>query len=108
MKNHSNVSVPLGRVLAAVLSLSVTACGGPAVEGNTYAGGGDVVKVEFKADGQAYMTMGPISVPCTYSQKGKVLTLTCEGEATEFKIDDDGALLGPPEGMLGRLTQQKK
>ena len=108
MKNHANTSVARGLAFAAVLSLSVTACGGPAVEGNTYSGGGDVVKVEFKADGQAYMTMGPISIPCTYAQKGKALPLTCEGESTEFKIDDDGALLGPPEGMLGRLTQQKK
>jgi hypothetical protein len=33
--------------------------------------------------------------------------LTCEGEKTDFTIDDDGALIGPPDGMLARLTKEK-
>jgi hypothetical protein len=107
MKNIFNTSIARGLVFIPVLSVGLTACGGPKAEGHTYAGGGGVVQVEFKSGGEAYLTMGPISTPCTYSQSGKTVTLTCEGEATEFEIDDDGALIGPPDGMLGRLTQQE-
>ena len=39
--------------------------------------------------------------------KRKTLALTCEGEKTDFTIDDDGALIGPPDGMLARLTKEK-
>jgi hypothetical protein len=31
--------------------------------------------------------------------------LDCEGESTEFSVGDDGALNGPPGGMLTRLTK---
>lgn len=107
MKQGINTSIVRTLVLTALLSLCTTACGGPKAEGHIYAGGGNIVKIEFKADGKAFMAMGPMSMPCTYSQSGQTVTLTCEGETTEFKIDDDGALIGPPDGMLARLTQEK-
>ena len=40
-------------------------------------------------------------------QSGKTLTLNCNGDKTAFTIDDDGALNGPPNGFLSRLTKKK-
>lgn len=107
MNYKFNESISRAMVVTAIVGICATACGGPTAEGHIYAGGGGVVKIEFKSGGEAHMSMGPISTPCTYSQSGKTLTLTCEGETTEFKVDDDGALIGPPDGMLARLTQEK-
>ena len=33
--------------------------------------------------------------------------VACEGDKTDFAIADDGALIGPPDGMLARLTKEK-
>jgi hypothetical protein len=87
-------------------SVLLTGCGGK-VEGNTYAGNGGVVQVEFKSGGKAYVSTGPVSTPCTYTESGKTVTLICEGDKTVFTVDDDGALIGPPGGMLGRLEKKK-
>jgi hypothetical protein len=94
--------------LAALLISSglLTACGGK-VEGNTYAGNGGVVQIEFKSGGKAYVSTGPVSTPCTYTESGKTVTLICEGDKTVFTVDDDGELNGPRGGMLGRLTKKK-
>lgn len=43
-----------------------------------------------------------------HTEKGKTVSLLCEGDTTEFAVDDDGALIGPPDGMLGRLTKEKR
>jgi hypothetical protein len=90
----------------AMLAIAATSCGGSA-EGHTYSGNGGVVKIEFKSDGKAYVATGPISTPCSYAEKGKTISLLCEGDTTEFTVDDDGALIGPADGMLSRLTQEK-
>ena len=87
-------------------SALLTGCGGK-VEGNTYSGNGGVVQVEFKSGGKAYVSTGPVSTPCTYTESGKTVTLVCEGDKTVFTVDDDGALNGPPGGMLGRLEKKK-
>jgi hypothetical protein len=87
-------------------SVLLTGCGGK-VEGNTYAGNGGVVQVEFKSGGKAYVSTGPVSTPCTYTESGKTVTLICEGDKTVFTVDDDGALIGPPGGMLARLVKKK-
>ena len=87
-------------------SVLLTGCGGK-VEGNTYAGNGGVIQIEFKSGGQAYVSTGPVSTPCTYTESGKTVTLVCERDKTVFTVDDDGALNGPPGGMLGRLTKKK-
>ena len=106
---RNRLSTSTARVLALVATLGpfATACGGKKVEGNTYAGNGGVVKIEFKEDGKAYVSTGPVTTTCSYTETGKTLALKCEGDTTEFTIDDDGALNGPPEGMLARLTKQK-
>jgi hypothetical protein len=87
-------------------SLLLTGCGGK-VEGNTYAGNGGVVQIEFKSGGKAFVSTGPVTTSCTYAESGKTVTLVCEGDKTVFTVEDDGALNGPPGGMLGRLTKKK-
>lgn len=97
------------QLAVAVLFLSVillSGCGSN-VSGNTYTGNGGVVTIEFKSGGKAYVSTGPVSTPCTYTESGKTVTLICEGDKTQFTVDDDGALLGPSGGFLGRLTKKK-
>lgn len=96
----------MNAIVFGVMTVVATSCGGSA-EGNTYSGNGGVVKIEFKSGGKAFVATGPVSQQCTYSEKGKTVSLVCEGDTTEFTVDDDGALIGPPDGMLGRLTKEK-
>jgi hypothetical protein len=96
-----------------VVALMAAACTGKAgssinVQGHTYHGNGDVVSIEFKSGGKAFVSTGPVSTPCNYSQSGSNVTLICENDRTNFTVDaDDGALIGPPDGMLGRLTRKQ-
>ena len=87
-------------------SLLLASCG-KSVSGSTYEGGGGAVKVEFKSGGKAYVSTGPVANTCTYSESGKTITLICEADKTVFTIDEDGALNGPPDGFLARLTKKK-
>ena len=88
------------------LALVTVGCGGQ-VAGNTYEDNGGVVKVEFKSGGKAYVSTGPVTNTCTYTESGKSVTLVCEGDKSVFTVDDDGALNGPPGGFLSRLTKKK-
>lgn len=88
------------------LVLVTASCGGK-VEGNTYEDNGGVVKVEFKSGGKAYVSTGPVTNTCSYTESGKSVTLVCEGDKSVFTVDDDGALNGPPGGFLSRLTKKK-
>lgn len=106
MKNIELNNLKLALGITLVGSLLLTGCGGK-VEGNTYAGNGGVVQVEFKSGGKAFVATGPVSTPCTYTESGKTVTLICESDKTVFTVDDDGALVGPPGGMLGRLEKKK-
>ena len=96
----------VGKALIAALVLVTAGCGGQ-VAGNTYEDNGGVVKVEFKSGGKAYVSTGPVTNTCTYSESGKSVTLVCEGDKSVFTVDDDGALNGPPGGFLSRLTKKK-
>jgi hypothetical protein len=107
MKNSVNSSYPLALGIFVMFGAMLTGCGGK-LEGSTYAGNGGVVQVEFKSEGKAYVSTGPVSTPCTYTESGKTVTLVCEGDKTVFTMDDDGALNGPQGGMLGRLTKKKQ
>jgi hypothetical protein len=85
--------------------IAITGCGSK-VEGSTYEGNGGVVKIEFKSGGKAFVSTGPVTTPCTYTESGKKVNLVCEGDTTAFSVEDD-ALNGPPDGMLTRLTKKK-
>jgi hypothetical protein len=93
------------RALAISLLILTVGCGRK-VEGNTYEDNGGVVKVEFKSGGKAYVSTGPVTNTCTYSEDSKSVTLVCEGDKTVFTVEED-ALNGPPGGFLSRLTKKK-
>jgi hypothetical protein len=86
--------------------IGVTACGAD-VAGSTYSGNGGVVRVEFKSGGKAYVSTGPVTTTCSYTEGGGKVTLICEGDKTVFTVDGNDALNGPEGGFLGRLTKQK-
>jgi hypothetical protein len=95
-------------LVLSVAVVSVTLSCGGGVKGKTYVDNGNVVQIEFKSGGKAYMSMGPVTNNCTYTESGKNVTLNCgEGETLAFTMDDDGALNGPPGGMVSRLTKKK-
>jgi type IV secretory pathway TrbL component len=106
MKKIELSTLKLALGLTLLWSVLLAGCGGK-VQGNTYAGNGGVVQVEFKSGGKAYVSTGPVSTACTYTESGKTVTLVCESDKTVFTVDDDGALIGPPGGMLGRLEKKK-
>jgi hypothetical protein len=106
MKERFHCAVPLSLAALLICSVCVTACSRK-VEGTTYSGNGGVVRVEFKSGGKAYVSTGPVSTSCTYTESGGTVTLGCEGDNTVFTMDADGALNGPQGGFLGRLTKQK-
>lgn len=105
MKRKFTFSSALG--VAITVALGATIGCGSKVEGSTYEGNGGVVKIEFKSGGRAYLSAGPATTTCTYSENGKKVTMICEGDTTVFSVDDDGALSGPPDGLLTRLTRKK-
>lgn len=106
MNQQSKRAMTLGATLAVLLPLVIAGCGS-SVAGSTYIDNGGVVQIEFKSDGKAYVSTGPVSNTCSYTQGGKTLTLICRGDKTVFTVDDDGALNGPPDGFMGRLTKKK-
>ncbi|MGB7265366.1 MAG: hypothetical protein WBC92_07620 [Terracidiphilus sp.] len=98
--------VQLAAAATAVLCLGMAACGS-GVSGHTYAGNGEMVKIEFQSGGKAFTSFGAMTTPCTYTQSQKKIDLTCEGDVTELTVADDGSLMGPPDGMLARMTKVK-
>jgi hypothetical protein len=105
MKNRLNGWRAVAFAVIGILGLGI-GCGGK-VEGNTYEGNGGVVKIEFKSGGKAYLSAGPATTTCTYTESGKTVTMVCVGDTTVFTVEDDGALSGPPDGLLTRLTKKK-
>ena len=103
MKNKFSGSHAVALAVIAVLGVG---CGGK-VEGNTYEGNGGVVKIEFKSGGKAFLSAGPATTTCTYTESGKTVTMVCVGDTTVFTVEDDEALSGPPDGLLTRLTKKK-
>jgi hypothetical protein len=99
MKKRFTLSNVLSIAMVGALGATI-GCGGK-VEGNTYEDNGGVVKIEFKSGGKAFLSAGP------YSESGKTVTMICVGDKTVFTVEDDGALSGPPDGLLTRLTKKK-
>jgi hypothetical protein len=65
----------------------------------------NTASVEFMPDGKAHFSVSGLGGDCTYAQSEKTITLTCEGESTQLTVGDDGALTGPPEGLMSRLKK---
>lgn len=105
-ENKYKSAAPTILGIVVVFGIFLAGCGSK-VEGNTYTGNGGVVQVEFKSGGKAFVATGPVSTPCSYTESRKNVTLICGTDKTEFTVDDDGALIGPPDGFLGRLTKKK-
>jgi hypothetical protein len=85
------------------LCAPLCACGGR-VTGHTYHNNGGVVQVEFKSGGKALVSAGPVTHTCSYSESGKAVSLVCEDDITNLSMQDDGALVGPSDGLMARLT----
>jgi hypothetical protein len=96
----------LAAAAVTAISFGVAACGS-GVKGHTYAGNGELVKIEFQSDGKALASMGPMTSTCSYTQSGNKITLICEGDTEQLTLGSDGALAGPPDGMLAHLTRVK-
>ena len=95
----------LAGAAAALLCLGAAGCS--KVSGHTYADNEGIVKIDFQSGGKATATIGPIATACTYTESGKTITLACQGQSTIFTVGNDGALNGPPDGMLNHLTRVK-
>jgi hypothetical protein len=93
-------------VVIVLLCPFLNACGSK-VSGHTYRNNGGVVQAEFKSGCKAYVTAGPQHRNCTYSEFGKTVSLICDGTATSLTVQEDGALAGPPGGLMARLTPVK-
>jgi hypothetical protein len=95
-------------VMIAGLGIAVVSCGksGGGVEGNTYEANGGTFQIQFKPDGKATVALGPMAGDCTYAQKDKTVSVTCEGDKIDFTVNDDGSISGPPDGMVGTLTKK--
>ena len=74
------------------------------VSGSIYHSNGGAVQVQFQSGGKAYASAGTIIRACSYSESGKTVSLVCDGDTTSFTVQDDGALVGPAEGLMARLT----
>lgn len=77
------------------------------VSGHVYHNNGGVVQVEFKSGGRAYVSAGSTVHTCNYSESDKSVRLVCDGDATNFNVQNDGALVGPANGLMARLTPVK-
>lgn len=89
--------------LVMTLACLLNGCGS-SVSGHVYHDNGGVVRVEFKSGGKALVSIGTMSHECTYSESGKNVSMDCDGEKLNFTVQDDGALAGPPDGYMARLT----
>jgi hypothetical protein len=98
-------------VLGLLACLSI-GCGGTAsasadtkVSG-TYTNPEGNASVEFMAGGEAHFSLPGVGGKCTFTQMDRNVVLTCEGDTTEFTVEDDGALTGPRDSFLTRLRKK--
>jgi hypothetical protein len=82
-------------------------CGDPNVAGRTYGDSDNLISIEFRYDGKVMVTMMGLVVPCTYTQKAKNITVTCNGAAQVFSFNGDGSLIAANSGLFGKLTKKK-
>ena len=93
----------LSAILVAMMALAglLAACGGgSSVQGSTYQSA--MIKIEFKSGGVATATIGPMSTQCSYTQKDKQVTVTCDGQPETFTVAADGTLSSEHFGKLSK------
>ncbi len=87
----------------AILSLAVVACGSKVT--GTYSNATGLAMVELSSGGKATTTMMGQTSDCTYSVNGKQITLDCNGDKSDYRLNEDGSLTGP--GFIGVLRKAK-
>jgi hypothetical protein len=88
----------------ALLCISLVGCGSK-VKGNTYEAG--LITVSFQSGGKATFGTAGDSAPCTYTESGDKITLSCNGDTNVFTVDGDGNLNGPPGSLIPKLMKRK-
>jgi hypothetical protein len=73
-----------------------TGCSDRGVAGSTYGDSDNSISIEFRYDGKA-----------TYAEKGKNITVSCDGAAQPFTMNSDGSLTATNSGLFGKLTRKK-
>ena len=103
----SRLSRTLLVVAILLAGLSFAGCGDPVVAGNTYGDSNNLFSLEFLSGGKANLKMAGALVPCTYTQKGGNITVTCGGAPQVFVLNSDGSLSASPPDPIGKLTRKK-
>lgn len=88
---------------AVLLCISLTGCS--KVKGNTYEAG--MIVLSFQSGGKATFGTTGDSTPCTYTESGDKITVTCNGDTNVFTVDKDGNL-DPPAGSLIPVMVKRK
>jgi hypothetical protein len=105
MKTKLSHALLVAAILAGAFGFA--GCGERDVAGTTYGDSENMISIEFHYDGKANVTMMGLVVPCTYTQKSKNITVSCNGAAQVFNLNSDGSLIAANEGLFGKLTRKK-
>lgn len=105
---NARLSRPL--LVAAILlaEFGIAGCGDPGVAGSTYGASDNSISIEFRYDGKATVRMLGVVVACTYTEKGKNITVSCDGAAQPFTMNSDGSLTATNSGLFGKLTRKNR
>jgi hypothetical protein len=105
MKTRLSRALMVAAILAA--GFGFAGCGDPPVAGSTYGDSDNSISIEFRYDGKATVKMLGVVVACTYAEKGKNITVSCDGAAQPFTMNSDGSLTATNSGLFGKLTRKK-
>lgn len=106
MKTKLSQTLLVAAILAA--GFGFAGCGDPPIVGSTYADSDNLISLEFLAGGRATLKMAGMVVPCAYTQKGKSITVSCNGAAQAFTMNSDGSLNAVNSGLIQKLTRKNK
>jgi len=94
----------LKSVILAGMLLALAACGTKLA--GTYTNANGLAMVELRSGGKATTSLMGESHECTYAVDGQAIHLNCNGDKSDFRLNEDGSLTGP--GFIGVLTKSKK
>ncbi len=109
VENPKNAGTHRAAVMAAILlclSYAIIGCAS-GIQGTYTESGGNYMLV-LKSGGKAELTVARVTTPCTYTQAGTTLTLTCEDfdDTMIFTVHDDGSLVTTPGNDLPTLKKK--